>query len=33
MYRSPESDAQNNVRSDCYGFGSCVVNFIYAMTK
>ena len=26
-------DAQNNVRSDCYGFGSFVVNFIYAMTK
>ena len=23
----------NNVRSDCYGFGSCVVSFIYAMTK
>ena len=26
-------DEQNNVKSDCYGFGSCVVNFIYAMTK
>ena len=26
-------DEQNNLKSDCYGFGSCVVNFIYAMTK
>ena len=24
-----EYDEQNNVKSDCYGFGSCVVNMCY----
>ena len=26
-------DEQNNVKSNCYGFGSHAVNFIYVMTK
>lgn len=26
-------DEQNNVKSDCYGFGSCVVNFTICYDK